>query len=62
LNILSQKFKVKVAVAAQKKHFQVRGKDQKEEASSNAKSTPPIGAPNAAATPAAQPAETKSRL
>ncbi len=35
---------------------------QKEEPSSKLKRTPPMGAPNAAATPAAAPEETKSRL
>ena len=49
------------AVIAQKKLFHVSGSDQNDEASSNAKSTPPIGAPKAAATPAAQPPDTKSR-
>jgi hypothetical protein len=34
-------FNVKVLVAAQKKHFQVNGNDQKDEASSNANRTPP---------------------
>ena len=41
---------------------QVRFWFQKLEPSSRAKSTPPIGAPKAAATPAAAPAETKSRF
>jgi hypothetical protein len=36
--------------------------DQKEEASSSAKQMPPVGAPKAAATPAAAPPLTKSRL
>mmetsp|Transcript_46660 Transcript_46660/g.146663 ORF Transcript_46660/g.146663 Transcript_46660/m.146663 type:complete len:423 (-) Transcript_46660:51-1319(-) len=53
---------VKVEQSAQKKVRQVSGCDQYVAASSIAKSVPPIGAPNAAATPAAAPAETKSRL
>jgi hypothetical protein len=53
-----QKLSVKVEHIAEKKTFQSSGTDQKEEASSSEKSTPPMGAPNAAATPAAQPAET----
>ena len=36
--------------------------DQKDEASSSEKSIPPTGAPKAAATPAAHPPDTKSRL
>lgn len=42
--------------------FQVRAWFQKEEPSSRLNRVPPIGAPKAAATPAAAPAETKSRL
>lgn len=42
--------------------FQVRAWFQKDEPSSRLKSVPPIGAPKAAATPAAAPAETKSLL
>ena len=40
----------------------VRDWFQNEEPSSKLKRTPPMGAPNAAATPAAAPEETKSRL
>ena len=53
---------VKVEHSAQKKVRHVSCCDQKEAASSIAKRTPPMGAPKAAATPAAAPAETKSRL
>ena len=42
--------------------FQVRAWFQNEDPSSKLKSTPPIGAPKAAATPAAAPLDTKSRL
>lgn len=42
--------------------FQVRAWFQNEEPSSKLKRVPPIGAPKAAATPAAAPADTKSRL
>ena len=42
--------------------LQVRAWFQNEEPSSKLKRTPPMGAPNAAATPAAAPLDTKSRL
>ncbi len=42
--------------------LQVRDWFQNEEPPSKLKRTPPMGAPNAAATPAAAPEETKSRL
>lgn len=42
--------------------FQVRAWFQKDEPSSRLNRVPPIGAPKAAATPAAAPADTKSRL
>ena len=42
--------------------LQVRAWFQKDAPSSKLKSTPPIGAPKAAATPAAAPLDTKSRL
>lgn len=42
--------------------FQVNLEDQKEEASSRLNNIPPTGAPNAAATPAAAPPDTKSLL
>mmetsp|Transcript_6786 Transcript_6786/g.16927 ORF Transcript_6786/g.16927 Transcript_6786/m.16927 type:complete len:236 (-) Transcript_6786:501-1208(-) len=58
----SSRLSVNVEQSAQKKVRHVSCCDQKEAASSMAKSTPPIGAPNAAATPAAAPADTKSRL
>ena len=45
---------------AQKKHRHVSFVDQKEAPSSREKSTPPMGAPKAAATPAAAPQATKS--
>lgn len=46
----------------QRTTFQVRAWFQKEEPSSRLKSVPPMGAPKAAATPAAAPADTKSLL
>ena len=54
-------FTVNVLIIAVKKTPHVKGKDQNEDASSREKSTPPIGAPNAAATPAAAPLLTKLR-
>lgn len=51
-----------VDIQAQINTFHVRGVDQKELASSNEKSIPPIGAPKAAATPDAAPPLTKLRL
>ena len=55
-------YKVNTVTIAQKKARQVSFVDQKEDPSSNANSTPPIGAPKAAATPAAAPHATKSRF
>jgi len=49
-------------VKQQKKHLQVNLVVQKEAPSSKENSTPPIGAPKAAATPAAAPQDTKSRF
>lgn len=49
-------------IMAQKKDRQVRATLRKEDPSSREKSTPPTGAPKAAATPAAAPADTKSRF
>ena len=46
---------------AQKKDLQIKCGDIKDAPSSNENKTPPIGAPNAAATPAAAPQATKSR-
>ena len=42
--------------------LQVRAWFQKEDPSSKLNNTPPMGAPKAAATPAAAPLDTKSRL
>lgn len=47
-------------LGCQRTTFQVRAWFQKEEPSSRLKRVPPIGAPKAAATPAAAPADTKS--
>lgn len=44
-------YSVNIVVIAQKKHLQVSLVDQKEAPSSRENSTPPIGAPKAAATP-----------
>mmetsp|Transcript_7480 Transcript_7480/g.21281 ORF Transcript_7480/g.21281 Transcript_7480/m.21281 type:complete len:240 (+) Transcript_7480:1917-2636(+) len=52
---------VNVAKAHARKHLQVSLCDQKEAASSQANITPPMGAPKAAARPAAAPAEMNSR-
>lgn len=46
----------------QKSTFHVSPWFQKDEPSSRLNKVPPIGAPKAAATPAAAPADTKSRL
>ena len=62
LSVDSSTLSISVEQSAQKKVRHVSGCDQYVAASSSAKSTPPIGAPKAAATPAAAPAETKSRL
>ena len=61
-SVESRTLSISVEQSAQKKVRHVSGCDQYVAASSSAKSTPPIGAPKAAATPAAAPAETKSRL
>ena len=53
---------VKVASMQQKKIIQPNFMLQKEDTSSMANSSPPTGAPNAAATPAAAPAVVKFRL
>ena len=53
---------VKIHIIAQKKERNVTVLDQKEAPSSNVNRTPPTGALNAAATPAAAPNVTKSRF
>ena len=58
----NKKLSVNVLVIELRNIRHNRGSDIKDDASSSENSTPPIGAPKAAATPAAQPAETKSRL
>jgi hypothetical protein len=51
-----------MVIMPQKKARHVSCVDQKEAPSSRANKTPPMGAPNAAATPAAAPQATKSRF
>ena len=53
-----RKLSVKVEHMAAKNILHSSGRLMKDEASSRENSTPPIGAPKAAATPAAQPPET----
>eukprot|EP00958_Prasinococcus_capsulatus_P002234 scaffold201_cov405-Prasinococcus_capsulatus_cf.AAC.58 len=59
-SLLCAKAKTKDAIDEQSMQRQVTFLDQKEAASSKANRTPPTGAPNAAANPAAAPADTKS--
>ena len=57
-----KKFNANVVDIEQNNDRQVKAWFQKEDPSSSEKRTPPIGAPNAADTPAAEPAETNSRF